>query len=128
MRLRHLFLDLDDGDVHASEHASPARADRWIRANVHVPGRPDWIFVKLFAHGVSTPGDIEAVVGSDFDNALNYLERAYNDGKRYVLHYVTAREAYNIARSAADGAQGEPDAYLDAYIPPYRASAAPRAR
>jgi len=119
---RHLFLDLDDGDIHASEHASPARADRWVRANVHVPQRPDWVFVKLFAHGISTPEDAESAVGEDFDEALTHLERAYNDGTHYVLHYITAREAYNLARAAAEGATGEPQQYLDAYIKPYRAS------
>ena len=119
---RHLFLDLDDGDIHASEHASPARADRWVRANVHVPQRPDWVFVKLFAHGISTPEDAEAALGEDFDETLSYLERAYNDGARYVLHYITAREAYNLARAAAEGATGEPQRYLDAYVKPYRVS------
>ena len=105
--IRHLFLDLDDGDVHEAQHASPARADRWVRANVHVAERPDWVFVKLFSHGVSTPGDVEAVAGRDFEEMLSYLEHAYNDGSRYVLHYVTAREAYNLARAAAEGATGD---------------------
>jgi hypothetical protein len=120
---RHLFLDLDDGDIHGSEHASPARVDRWIRANVHVPERPDWVFVKLFSHGISTPGDIESVVGSDYDEMLSYLEREYNDGARYVLHYITARQAYNLARAAAEGATGEPQQYLDTYAPPYAVNA-----
>jgi hypothetical protein len=122
LSIRHLFLDLDDGDIHATEHATPARADRWVRANVHVAERQDWVFVKLFTHGVSSPSEAEACLGADFDRTLSYLERAYNDGSRYVLHYITAREAYNLARAAAEGARGEPAAYLDAYIAPYRAN------
>ncbi|HET9832112.1 MAG TPA: hypothetical protein VFP91_10395, partial [Vicinamibacterales bacterium] len=98
--LRHLFIDLDDGDIHGAEHASAARVDRWIRANVHVPARPDWVFIKLFAHGISTPEDAEACLGEDFSDALSYLERSYNDGTRYVLHYINAREGYNLARAA----------------------------
>jgi hypothetical protein len=121
LKIRHLFFDLDDGDIHASEHATPARADRWVRANVHVAERPDWVFVKLFAHGASSRGDAEACLGADFDRTLSYLERAYNDGSRYVLHYITAREAYNLARAAAEGAHGEPHAYLDTYVAPYLA-------
>jgi hypothetical protein len=39
-----------------------------------------------------------------------------------VLHYITAREAYNLARAAAEGARGEPDAYLDAYVARYQAN------
>ena len=121
---RQLFLHLDDGDVHAAEHASPARADAWVRANVHVAERPDWIFVKLFAHGISTPEDAEACLGYDFDTTLSYLEREYNDGTKYVLHYITAREAYNLALAAAEGAHGDPRAYLDAYVKPYLAGTA----
>ena len=124
--LRHLFVDLDDGDIHGAEHASPTRVDRWVRANVHVPGRPDWVFVKLFAHGISTPEDAESCLGDDFDEALSYLEHAYNDGTRYVLHYITAREAYNLARAAAEGASGAPGRYLDAYVGQYQANSCVR--
>lgn len=126
LSIRHLFLDLDDGDIHAMEHATPGRADRWVRANVHVPQRPDWVFVKLFAHGASSAADAEACLGADFDSTLSYLERVYNDGSRYVLHYITAREAYNLARAAAEGARGEPIEYLDAYVGRYQANGAAR--
>jgi len=127
LNMRHLFLHLDDGDVHASEHASPARVDAWVRANVHVSQRPDWVFVKLFAHGASTPAEMDAVLGADFDETLSYLEGEYNDGTKYVLHYITAREAYNLARAAGEGARGEPQQYLNAYIRPYIAGS-PRRR
>ena len=126
--VRHLFVDLDDGDVHGAEHASPSRVDRWVRANVHVPQRPDWVFVKLFAHGISTPEDAEACLGEDFDETLSYLERTYNDGTKYVLHYITAREAYNLARAAGEGATGDPQQYLDAFVRPYQANARGGAR
>src|SRR5262249_62211797 len=85
LTLRHLFLDLDDGDIHATEHASPARADMWIRANVHVAERPDWIFIKLFSHGASTPGDVEAVTGQDYSNMLRYLQPATNAATHSLL-------------------------------------------
>jgi hypothetical protein len=54
---------------------------------------------------------------------LSYLEREYNDGARYVLHYITARQAYNLARAAAEGATGQPQQYLDTYAPPYAVNA-----
>ena len=52
------------------------------------------------------------------------MERAYNDGTHYVLHYVTAREAFNVARAAVDGKQGDPRQYYDYLIPPYVANKA----
>jgi len=87
-----------------------------------VPERPDWVFVKLFAHGISTAGDEEAVLGQAFDDTLSYLERRYNDGREYRLRYITAREAYNLARAAAFGATGRPDDYLNTPIAPYLAN------
>jgi hypothetical protein len=121
--LRRLFIDVDDGNVHASMPASATRVRRWVNARVHVAERPDWVFVKVFAHGVSSIEDEDEVVGEHFENALTELEQHYNDGQRYVLHYVTAREAYNLAMAAASGATGSPSAYLDSEIPPYVASA-----
>ena len=37
----------------------------------------------------------------------------YNDGRHWVLHYVTAREMYNIAMAAIDGKTGNPNEYRD---------------
>jgi hypothetical protein len=127
----HLFLDLDDGNIHPSVPGSPIRVDRWVRAGIHVDRRPDWVFVKIFAHGASSDEDEDVVVGPTFDMTLSYLERRYNDQRNYVLHYVTAREAYNLVRAAMEGASGDPVQYFDRPIPAYRAgattSAAPRA-
>jgi hypothetical protein len=128
LSLRHLFFDLDDGDIHAAVPATRARVDRWVRASVHVPGRPEWVFVKVFTHGVSSPEEEDAIVGPSFNEALSYLEQRYNDGTHYVLHYVTAREAYNVVMAAVDGKQGEPSQYFDRTIPRYVASSACRAR
>jgi hypothetical protein len=119
LRPSRLFLDLDDSNIHMAMPASPTRVDHWIRANIHVANRPDWVFIKVHGHGISTASDIAAVLGPDFDRALTYLEQKYNDGRRYRLHYVTAREAYNLARAAADGAMGDPEQYFDCPIPPY---------
>jgi hypothetical protein len=119
--VRHLFLTADDGDIHPSVPATAKRVDAWVRAAVHVPGRPDWIFVKVFGHGISSERDAEAALGSDFDSALRHLETRYNDGTRYLLHYVTAREAYNIVRAAMDDMHGDPEAYRDWDVRPYGA-------
>lgn len=124
---RRLFLDLENGDIHPTVPATPTRVDDWMRAGVHVPERPDWIFVKVWGHSATTPGDADAALGPDFDRALSYLESRYNDGRTYRLHYINAREAYNLAVAAARGATGSFDRYLDTPIPPYIANG-PRPR
>jgi hypothetical protein len=121
--VRRLFVDVDDGNVHAGMPTDASRVHRWINATIHVPQRPDWLFVKVFSHSVSTAADEEEVLGGHFEEALTELEQHYNDGRKYVLHYVTAREAYNLAMAAASGATGAPASYLDSEIPPYLATA-----
>jgi hypothetical protein len=46
------------------------------------------------------------------------LTSRYNDGDRYALHYVTAREMYNIAIACMEGQQGNPFEYRDYRLEP----------
>jgi hypothetical protein len=51
-------------------------------------------------------------------HALHQALQQYNDGHRHRLHYVTAREMFNIARAAMDGRSGDPADYYDYLIAP----------
>ncbi len=114
-----LFLGIDDGNIHPAAPVGPDRVDRWVRTRIHVKGRPDWQFIKVHGHGAESEGDATESLGPRFDSALTHLENHYNDGSRYILHYVTAREAFNLARAAADGKTGDPRQYYDYLIPRY---------
>lgn len=96
--------------------------ETWVDENVHVPGRDNWIFVKLYTHSAqnlaSGPMGRENLVGGTADRFYDDIERVYNDGKNFKLHYVTSREAYNIVRAAVDGKDGDPNLYRDYVIPP----------
>jgi hypothetical protein len=46
------------------------------------------------------------------------LARHYNDGLRFVLHYVSAREMFNIALAGMHGRSGNPNEYRDYALPP----------
>ena len=118
VRLRGLRPTYDHGDVTMAERPTPERIDDWIRSGIHVQGRPEWIFVKVFTHG-AVAADHEAVLGRWADQLYTYLESQYNDGQRFVLHYVTAREAYNIAKAAEAGHTGNPTTYRNFVLPPY---------
>src|SRR5258708_9855821 len=116
---RRLFVDVEDGNIHPTVPSTTARVDHWIAANVHVPERPDWVFVKVFGHAASSAAEMDATLGADFDRGLRYLETRYNDGRRYVLHHVTAREAYNVARAAPSGATApNPPPHSHFVLPP----------
>lgn len=118
VRFRGIKPQYDHGDVTMAGRPTPERIDAWIGTGVHVHGRPEWVFVKVFTHG-AVAEDHEAVLGALADAMYADLESRYNDGTRYILHYVTAREAYNIAKAAEAGRTGNPNAYRDFLIPPY---------
>lgn len=106
---------IEDGDINGTNsHADRKRIDCWIRQRISVLGRPEWIFVKVFCHGAQ---DHEAVLGNATDAMFSYLESKYNDGINYKLHYVTAREAFNIVKAAEAGKTGDPGEYRDFLIP-----------
>jgi hypothetical protein len=100
-----------------------SRMDRWVNQNVHVAGNDDWIFVKVHTHGLS--GDLnnwyvrECFFGGIIDNFYRDIEQKYNDGAEWKLHYVSAREMYNIVKAAEAGKTGDPGDYRDFIIPPY---------
>ena len=56
---------------------------------------------------------MDTLLGKAVDDMYSYLEQHYNDGSRYVLHYVTAREMYNMVKAAEDGHAGNPNDYRD---------------
>jgi len=98
----------------SNTHGDPIRIDSWIRQGIHVKGRPDWVFVKVFCHGGQ---DHQFVLSEETDRMFNYLEEKYNDETNYVLHYVTSREAYNMVKAAEDGKSGDPNHFRDYLIP-----------
>ncbi|MGI9424896.1 MAG: hypothetical protein ACR2PA_16990 [Hyphomicrobiaceae bacterium] len=107
---------VENGDVKQDNPPTRDRIDLWVKAGVHVAEKPDWIFVKIHTHGAQE-GDMETCLGSPSDDMYDYLETRYNDGKDYVLHYVTARELYNIVKAAEAGESGNPSDCRNYRIP-----------
>ncbi|MBJ6978226.1 right-handed parallel beta-helix repeat-containing protein [Luteimonas sp. MC1895] len=124
-----LLPRIENGDVRAVSRPLPARIDAWVRTGIHVEGRPEWTFVKVHTHGAEDC-DMDTLLGPAMDEGFSHLESRYNDGTRWKLHYVSAREMYNIARAAEDGLAGDPDAWRDYEVPRpgYREQEAPSAR
>lgn len=112
-----LIPRIENSDIRRDHPPSPNRADLWVEQHIHVKGRPEWVFVKVHTHGTQEP-DIETLLGAPADAMYTDLERRYNDGQRYVLHYVSAREMVNIIKAAEEGCSGNPHAYRDHLLPP----------
>jgi hypothetical protein len=112
---------IEDGNLYWEIPTSLHRFELWLKANVHVEGRPSWVFVRPFTHGASLSyeGAYDNVLGSNIDRMLTEVESQYNDGKKSRLHYMTAREAYNVVKAAEAGLDGNPDEYRNLVIKPY---------
>ena len=102
-------------DVAAGKPPTQKRIDLWVKTWIHVKGKTDWVFVKVHTHGAE---DAKVVLGKDMDRGLAYLEDKYNDGDKYVLHYASAREMYNMIKAAEAGESGTPDEFRNYRIAP----------
>jgi hypothetical protein len=109
---------VEEASITRANLPTPPRIDLWVWTGIHVAGRPEWVFVKVHTHGAQDH-DLDALLGPPIQAMHAYLSMHYNDGERYVLHYVTAREAYNLVKAAEAGCTGDPEQYRDYLIPPY---------
>ena len=110
-------LRIDGGALDAHDPPTPTRLHTWVRQDVAVEGRPDWTFVKVHTHG-APENNADALLGEKMAILHTTLREHYNDGTHWQLHYVTAREMFNVARAAMDGKTGSPSLYLDYEVPP----------
>ena len=117
VRPERKFLRIENADVTAANPATADRVSTWARQNIHVEGRPEWVFVKVHTHGAQE-AQSRALLGDSGRKLHEILTTTYNDGKRWSLHYVSAREMYNVAVAAMDGKTGDPSAYFDYHLPP----------
>lgn len=109
-RAKGIFPKLENGELAFFRPHDVDRLKRWVRANVIVQGRPDWIFVKLHCHGFFDH-DREATIGEDvirfFSDIIDYGEGEGN----YSVHFASAREMFNMVMAAVDGKTGTPNDY-----------------
>ena len=97
--------------------------DTWVNHQVRVIGNNDWIFIKVYTHGLdcdlSDPYKWDSYFGASAEQFYSDIETKYNDGINWKLHYVSAREMYNIIKAAEAGKTGDPNNYRDFMIPQY---------
>jgi hypothetical protein len=111
-----VFPRLENGALHAVNPPALGRFADWVSCGIAVAGRPEWVFVKAYAHGAYEP-DAEMLLGEDASSFPRDILAHFNDGSRYRLHYVTAREMANIIHAAEDGRGGNPGEYRDYVFP-----------
>lgn len=116
-----LAVRIESSAVTARDPATRVRVRTWAEQAIHVAGRPEWIFVKVHTHGAPEE-QARSLLGEAGRVMHAALRDEYNDGVEWALHYVTAREMYNVAIAATRGLEGDPSTYRDHVLPPPPAS------
>jgi hypothetical protein len=104
---------LEYGAVESYALPHKERINEWIKANIHVIGHPEWVFIKVYSHGVQSEKEI---LDKHLEQMLSDIESISKE-RMISLHYVTAREAYNIVKAAEAGLGGNPEFYRNYKIP-----------
>ncbi|HEX5059896.1 MAG TPA: hypothetical protein VFV99_11080 [Kofleriaceae bacterium] len=110
-----LGVRLENGALTGNDPPTAARVDTWISQGIHIEGRPEWTFVKVHTHG-AIEKTASSLLGEGSRVMHAALQRYMREG--WKLHYVTAREMYNVARAAMDGVLGEPSDFFDYIVKP----------
>jgi hypothetical protein len=104
----------EDGALESFAPLAPERMAAWLDAHVHVRGRPEWIFVKLHTHGLQSQ---DVFLSDSLDRLFEAMSLEWNRPP-FRLHFVTAREAYNLVKAAEAGLDGNPNEYRDFDVKP----------
>lgn len=110
-----LIPKIENSDIRYEQPPIIERMKKWLKCNIHVKGKEDWVFIKIHTHGAQEDS-MEVLLDGPLDKFFTDLEDQYNDGIRYILHYVSAREMYNIIKAAENGCAGNPNQYRDYLI------------
>jgi hypothetical protein len=117
-----LIPRIENAEIQGSAPPTHERIRDWVRQHIHIKGRPDWVMIKVSCHGAEDQSR-ETLLSAVADEMYTVLEREYRDRAGYCLHYVTARELYNVIKAAESGMTGNPDKYRDYLLPRYQTHA-----
>ena len=116
-RKKGIFPGIENGEISSNNPGTLKRIKLWEKINIHVKGRPEWVVIKLHCHG-GFRNQVDALIGNKGKLMYQHLREIFGDNRNYRLHYVTARESYNIIKAAEAGETGPPNNYRNYIIPP----------
>lgn len=117
-RIHKFKPSIEASNIGKSDRPFPERINYWVKNGIKIKGSPNWIFIKLHTHGAAEE-NWNSLLGQDAEEMFTYLEENFNDGIKYSLHYVSAREMFNIIKAAESGKEGNPGNFRDFLIPKY---------
>jgi hypothetical protein len=111
-RKRGFLPGIENGELGAGRPPSVKRFKIWLNQRIHVKPKRNWVFLKVHTHG-AVEKNADILLGHEMDQFLGELENFAAKGNGFELHYVTAREMYNIIKAAESGMSGPPGEYRD---------------
>lgn len=103
---------VENGCLQSTQPPSVERLGQWLRARIHAPGRSDWFFVKLHAHG-APEHDHGTLLGEPMVRFHEELANLARTNPKFHYHYVSAREMANLIKAARAGFRGPVAEALD---------------
>jgi hypothetical protein len=113
-----LVPHIEDGHVDWEHRPTRNRVLFWISRGIHVQGRPEWVFVKVYIHG-AMENNVRELSGDLMGRLHSILQDICRKETAWSLHYTSARESFNIAMAAMAGEKGDPGRFRDYVIPAY---------
>lgn len=93
---------IENADLHGGRPASWRRMQLWMRAGVHVAGRPNWKFVKLHTHGCNEL-NTATLLSPAMQRFHADLARESEMNPSFRYHYVSAWEMARLVHQAESG-------------------------
>lgn len=97
-----IFPRIENSEISYSSMITPERMELWRRANIHIGGRPEYVFIKLYTHGCQDD-NARYMLSGGLDSMFSYFRDNYNNGDDFMTHYVTSREMVNVINAVEDG-------------------------
>jgi len=106
---------IENGCIQQGQPPTMRRLEQWMRVGIHIPSRPEWLFIKLHTHGAKESNRAVLLGDAMLDFHRSLADRPARD-ERFRFHYVTAREMYNLAKAAEAGWTGSVASALDFHV------------
>jgi hypothetical protein len=98
-----LLPSLENANLDGRTPPTRSRLSNWLRAGIHVAGRPDWIFIKLHTHG-APEHNANMLLGEPMQQFHASLAQLHREDPGFNYYYVTAREMAELVHQAEQGA------------------------
>ena len=93
-RRKFLFLPgIENGEIALGNDVTSDRIKLWIENSPFLIGASNTKFVKVHTHGCQD-SNLSYLLEGCLDRLYRLLCKEFNDGEKYVLHFVTAYEMY----------------------------------